>query len=177
MSLHPAFVTMETHQSDFVHVVAAWLSWTGLNRPWRLFWSFIRLLIGRSSGAFGQIKGHCVCVGVKNRKITITILVTFPLLVEWQSGEMCGLCPQAARNVSNTHRWSLAEVAGGSRTECWWGSWKEHNVRLLHTHNTRGMCVTRLRDQNANTCMDNNSYSPDSKEIKSTHKSEHKAEH
>lgn len=56
---------------------------------------------------------------------------------------MCGFCPQAARNVSNTHRWSPAEVAGGRRTECWWESWKEHKAKTLltaHTRPQRRMC-------------------------------------
>lgn len=183
MSLHHVFVAMETFQSDFVDVTAAWLSRTDLNRPQRLYLSLTPVFVPSPNrrpqqGFSGQTKRRRVRLWVGNkRKENNNSYSPFSLPVRWQRSEVCVcvFCPQAARNVSNTHRWSPAEVAGGRRTECWWESWKERArgkmlFYLLHIHVPGGGCVNRRLDAHA---PDRSSHGADSKEIKHTHTHTH----
>lgn len=93
---------------------------------------------------------------------------------------MCGFFPQAARNVSNTHWWSPAEVVGGRRgagqnadKEAGKSTTSESLCRqtlcLVNTHAPRVMCVNGFKQMNAHTFMDTSSHSPGSKETKYTH--------
>lgn len=95
MSLHHVFVAMETFQSDFVDVTAAWLSRTDLNRPQRLYLSLTSVSVPSPNrrpqqGFSGQTKRRRVRLWVGNkRKENNNSYSPFSLPVRWQRSEAC----------------------------------------------------------------------------------------
>lgn len=130
-------VAMETFQPNIVYVAAIWSSGADLNRPEEfvavLLSAFVCSPLGSLRKVFGQRKQRSVCVGVTKgkKKIIITDTHLFPTSGMTEQRDVWFFCPRAARNVSNTHRWSPAEVAGGERTECWWERLNEYKARIF----------------------------------------------